>query len=122
METDLIWMSLCIFVPTLFALGLVFFPKGSEEAMRWWSLVGTANTFVISTFVFIDYRQMLDENPDPKMGRAEFKRPMESTTLESGPERASGAEPKFKPFDNHDQRARYPWIARFNIDYYLGVD
>ena len=54
-ETDLIWMSLCIFLPSVFALGLLFFPKGTEEYMRWWSLVGTAVTFVFSSFVFIDY-------------------------------------------------------------------
>ena len=35
-EYDLILMSLVIFVPSLFALGLLFFPRGSDEAMRWW--------------------------------------------------------------------------------------
>src|SRR5215813_9585284 len=59
-ELDLIWMSLCIFLPSLFALVLLFFPKGSEEYMRWWSLLGTAVTFVISMVLFIDYLAMLD--------------------------------------------------------------
>ena len=30
----------------MFALVLFFFPKGSEEWMRWWSLLGTAVTLV----------------------------------------------------------------------------
>ena len=45
-ESDLVWMSLCIFVPSLFALVLLFFPNGSEEYMRWWTLLGTAVTLV----------------------------------------------------------------------------
>src|ERR1700730_1738721 len=27
-----------------------------------------------------------------------------------------------KPKDGGDMLARYPWISRFNIDYYLGID
>ena len=41
-EPDLILMSVLIFLPLAFAAGLLFFPKGSEEYMRWWSLLGTA--------------------------------------------------------------------------------
>ena len=37
-------MTLVVFVPSVFALGLLFFPRGKEEAMRWWSLIGTALT------------------------------------------------------------------------------
>ena len=47
-EYDLILMSLVIFVPTLFALALLFFPRRSEEYMRWWSLLGTTVTLVLS--------------------------------------------------------------------------
>ena len=62
-ETDLIKMSLCIFLPTAFALVLLFFPKGSKEYMRWWALLGTAVTFVVSMILFVDYLKMLDNNP-----------------------------------------------------------
>ena len=41
-DYDLLMMSLCIFLPSLFALVLVFFPKGSDEYMRWWALLATA--------------------------------------------------------------------------------
>ena len=47
-ELDLIWMSAVIFVPSIFALGLLFFPRGTEEWMRWWCLLGTAVTLVVS--------------------------------------------------------------------------
>ena len=47
-ETDLLMMSLCIFAPSLFALILLFFPKGSDEYMRWFTLLGTAITFVLT--------------------------------------------------------------------------
>src|SRR3954464_5926466 len=68
-ESDLIWMSLCIFIPTIFALALLFFPKGSEEYMRWWALLGTSVTFVVSMILFIDYLAMLDAQPDRTGGR-----------------------------------------------------
>ena len=41
-EIDLFWMSAVIFLPTVFALILLFFPRGSEEWMRWFTLLGTA--------------------------------------------------------------------------------
>src|SRR5438046_9034277 len=52
-ETDLIWMSLVVFIPSVFAIGVLFFPKGWEEAMRWWSLFGTALTLGVSLCVFV---------------------------------------------------------------------
>src|SRR4051794_24649412 len=54
-EYDLVLMSLCIFLPSAFAVLLLFFPRGTEEWMRWWSLLGTAATFVVSTWMLIDY-------------------------------------------------------------------
>src|ERR1700692_1959808 len=55
-EQNLIWMSLVVFLPSVFALGLLFFPKGYEEAMRWWSLFGTALTLGVSICAFILYK------------------------------------------------------------------
>src|SRR4051812_25601311 len=68
-ETDLILMSLCIFVPSLFALVLLFIPRQYAEYMRWWTLLGTAVTFVVSTFLFVDYLNLLGRNVDDT-GRA----------------------------------------------------
>jgi NADH-quinone oxidoreductase subunit M len=115
-ETDLIWMSLCIFVPTAFALVLLFFPKGSEEYMRWWSLLGTAVTFVISMVLFIDYLAMLDTRLE-RNGR-----PNADTTLVHRAEAATKMYLKDGMRQSDNSLARWPWIAVFNIDYFLGID
>lgn len=121
-EHDLIWMSLCIFIPSIFALGLLFFPKGTEEGMRWWSLTGTAVTFVISACVFINYLAMLDRHRDQDAGKQEFNRPGAQTSLA---ERSKAADTKRfnnDPAESDDQLARFPWIPKFNIDYFVGID
>ncbi len=55
-EFDFILMSLVIFVPSLFALGLLFFPRGWDEAMRWWALFGTALTLGLSLALFVYFK------------------------------------------------------------------
>src|SRR5579864_5030208 len=59
-EYDFVLMSVVTFLPVVFATGLLFFPKKSEEYMRWWSLLGTAATLLVSMFIFIDFLHMLD--------------------------------------------------------------
>jgi len=115
-EYDLILMSLVIFVPTLFALALLFFPRKSEEYMRWWSLLGTTVTLVLSLWMFIDYLAMLDTRLDPT-GRA-----MPTTSLQARQERAAAQVGAAGPRDSSDWLSRFPWISRFNIDYYVGID
>src|SRR5215213_6199231 len=100
-ETDLILMSLCIFLPSVFAAVLLFFPKGMEEYVRWFSLLGTAVTFVVSTMIFINYLGMLHGEREQAQDARQIK----------------GDAPLAA-----DQLGRVPWISRFNIDYYLGVD
>src|ERR1022692_3400947 len=117
MEMDLVLMSLCVFVPTIFALGLLFFPKGTEEYMRWWSLLGTAVTFVISTFVFINFYQMMETNVDPDYTNTSIKRASRNTTLLERANTAAKAKTGDKPDRPDNLLARYPWVARFNIDY-----
>src|ERR1700675_3958372 len=88
-DMDLVWLSLLIFLPTAFALVLLFFPKGSEEYMRWWTLLGTAATFVVSAIVFIQYLGMLDVHRADDAAKIAHNRPGISTSL---PERATAAE------------------------------
>jgi NADH-quinone oxidoreductase subunit M len=116
-EADLITMSLCIFLPTLFALVLLFFPKGWEEYMRWWSLLGTAVTFVISMMLFIDYYDMLQRGVEPVTAR-----PGAKTSLVRRAEAATKRQLEGQPRESGDSLARWPWITQFNIDYFLGVD
>jgi NADH-quinone oxidoreductase subunit M len=115
-ESDLILMSLVIFMPTLFALVLLFFPRRSEEYMRWWSLFGTAVTLVLSLWMFIDYLAMLDTRMD-RNGR-----PGVGTALQGRSDLATDAVARHAPRDSADMLTRFPWISRFNIDYFLGVD
>ncbi len=122
-ETDLFWMSICIFLPSVFALALLFFPKGSEEWMRWFSLVGTAATFVVSMCVFTQFTHMLDHEPDPDKGKQAQLRPLgERTSLAARNDASYELEAKNQPKDSDDLHARWWWIPRFNIDYYVGVD
>ncbi|MBI2808225.1 MAG: NADH-quinone oxidoreductase subunit M [Planctomycetes bacterium] len=115
-------MSLCIFIPSAFALGLLFFPKGTEEYMRWWSLVGTAATFVFSMFVFIDYYAMLQRNQDNTLTPAGIRRADASTQLSARAEAAANVKARSGEPSSDDGLARYPWIGRFGIEYYLGID
>jgi NADH-quinone oxidoreductase subunit M len=113
LETDLIWMSLCIFLPSVFALVLLFIPSRYAEYMRWWTLLGTAATMVVSVILFIQYLGMIDQAPN-----AASTSLAERAKAQTG--RAIGD--KVNPPLAHDMLARVPWISRFNIDYYLGVD
>src|SRR5205823_8311529 len=115
-ELDLLLMSAVIFVPAIFALGLLLFPRGSDEWMRWWSLLGTAITLVLSLCVFIDYSKMLDQDmarrgrpDDPSTLLARHDAEVKSritTDSDKAPIRVSD-----------DWMARYDWIPKFNIEY-----
>jgi NADH-quinone oxidoreductase subunit M len=116
-EFDLIVMSVVIFLPTVFALVLLVFPKGSEEAMRWWSLLGTTLTLVASVCMFISYYNAMDghsETGDP--GRSPY------ASLTSRVEKANKLAGSNDPALQNDWVARVPWIPQFNIDYFLGAD
>ncbi len=116
-EADLIKMSLCIFLPTAFALVLLFFPKGSKEYMRWWALLGTAATFVVSMILFVDYLKMLDSNP-----AKDASRPSAATRLVDRAEAATTYYFEKNERQSDNSLARVPWISNFNIDYFLGID
>jgi NADH-quinone oxidoreductase subunit M len=114
-EFDAILMSLVIFVPTAFALILMvpwIFPKGSDEYMRWWSLIGTAATLVLSICIFISYYQwVVQKGPDTPSSLLDRR-------VDEANERATLHEAR----EARDWIARYDWIPRFNIQYFVGVD
>src|SRR5438552_4064270 len=120
-EIDLILMTLVIFVPVAFAVPLCLrwiFPRGSDEWMRWWTLLGTAVTLALSLCMFIDYYGMLNRHS------ALDTRPMASkeNLLGTRVDDTLAAALANAPRDGANWVARIPWIERFNIDYYLGVD
>jgi NADH-quinone oxidoreductase subunit M len=124
-EQDLIWMSLVIFVPTAFALALMLFPSGNDEASRekwnnaarWWSLLGTALTLGISIGIFILYYDQVYQFHLNKEQDALLSRRAAAASQDG---RTDVRDAAVKP--TNDWIGRYPWIPRFNIDYYLGID
>jgi NADH-quinone oxidoreductase subunit M len=115
-EHDLIWMSLLIFTPTLFALVLLFMPRGTpDEWMRWGSLFGTALTLGISLAVFFEFKNNV-------IDRYGANSPQGSLEARHDQELNRQRPDKDQPRLSDDWIARYPWIEKFNIEYFLGID
>jgi NADH-quinone oxidoreductase subunit M len=121
-ETDLALMSLVIFLPTLFALALMFFPRNSVNGMRWCALFGTALTLLVSILMFISYYLMLDKyQPE----RGETGTHSAGSNLDARAEKADlkgAGVARPESLSTSNWIARRQWIKQFNIDYYLGVD
>jgi NADH-quinone oxidoreductase subunit M len=116
-EWDLVLMSLVIFIPSIFAIALLFFPRGAEEGMRWMALFGTALTLVVSLWMLIDFYNMLDEKGGGSLQSINTLLGRRVSDVEIG--QAAGSA---KGYEHYDWVARRPWIPRFGIYYYLGVD
>src|SRR5690242_1845321 len=110
-EMDVIWMSLLVFMPSFFALGLIFFPRRAEAAMCWWSLAGTAVTLGIAVAIFINYKVNVLDLHGALKERAERER-MSLPARAAAMDQAMGSDVAL-PTLSDDWVARYPWIARF---------
>jgi NADH-quinone oxidoreductase subunit M len=119
-EWDFIWLSLLVFLPALFAVGLFLFPSSWHEAMRWWALFGTAGTLALALCVVVGYYNLLDSHLDAN------GRPFHSvhTRLDARADKAASdaAQPVPKALQSADWVTRRPWIAFLNVQYALGVD
>ncbi|MCS7168738.1 MAG: NADH-quinone oxidoreductase subunit M [Gemmatales bacterium] len=111
-EYDLWLMSGIIFLPSLFALILLFIPKGQENWMRITALAGTVLTLLLSVFLLVDWYHLLDTYRYSGQ---------DGHTLAARADQARLQEAARGHLDN-DLIARRPWIGRFNIDYFLGAD
>src|SRR5262249_14218489 len=81
--------------------------------MRWWSLLGTAVTLVLSICMFISYyHDVIEFNIQNK----------DATSLSARVKVADQDALQNNPAKSTDWVARYPWVQRFNIEYFLGVD
>jgi NADH-quinone oxidoreductase subunit M len=119
-ESDLIWMSVLVFLPAAFAAGLLLFPARWAEAMRWWALVGTAATLSASLCVLVGYTGMLDRYLQVKAEHAAYG---PNTRLDNRADQAAADAARDVPkYPSDDWVARRPWIDRFDIQYALGVD
>lgn len=118
LDTDMLLMTLVIFLPSVFAIGLLFFPNEWKEAMRWFALVGSGVTLVLSLFMLVDYLNLLSQAPTgdraPWHGSA--------ATLDARVESENTRLAQGQSDDSLDYVAKRPWIRRFNIEYFLGID
>jgi len=123
LENDAIWMTLVIFVPAAFALVLMLFPPPREEnkdkwnnTVRYVSLLGTAITLGISLGILIQYYQHVYAFHN--MGGSEGL--LSARAAKARIDAAGVPEASHKL--TSDWISIYPWISRFNIEYYLGID
>jgi NADH-quinone oxidoreductase subunit M len=118
-ESDLVWLSLLVFLPSAFALALLLVPSKWTEVMRWLAVFGTAGTLSVSLIVVVGYYELLDRYPDangfPRYG-------LKSRLDARADQAASDAARQTPRYLSDDWVARRPWIARFGIQYALGVD
>src|SRR5258708_3147338 len=118
-EWDAVWMSLVVFVPSVFALIVLLIPRGWDEVMRWVTLIGTAMTLGVSLCMFISFYhdtiEFTGAGTDPT-GVSVIR-----ATLGDRAYKADFASTGSVHLSN-DWLARYSWIPRFNVDYYLGAD
>ena len=127
-ETDLWFMTALTFIPAVFALVIAFIPGGAKELIRWISLIGTALTLTVSLVIFVGFCNMLDRHSE----RGVMDRHAQGSLLESRVDK-DAARPQLNETpdgrgvgaEDHladDYVSRTPWINRFNIEYFLGID
>src|ERR1051326_3452136 len=106
-STDMLLMTLVIFLPSVFALGLLFFPKGTEEWMSLFALLGSGITRGVSLFMLVDYINLLDS--DTTHGdRAAMHGP--AASLDNRVAEADRKAGQGQPELPKDYIARRPWI------------
>lgn len=118
-ETDTLLMTGIIFVPLVFAVLLLLFPRGQEENMRRFTFLGTLLVLALSLMLFVDFLNLNDR----------FLGQPQLTTLEARSDayliaRGVGAAGQVNagPGESYDLIGRVPWIERFGIEYFVGVD
>lgn len=117
LEFDLYLMNLVIFTPAVFGLGLLFFPRKSEEAMRWWTLFGTAITLGLSICMLISFYHDTIEFNGPIRDRLANEKSTLAYRAQDLDFSPTGTPPR-----SYDWLARIAWIPQLNIDYYIGID
>jgi NADH-quinone oxidoreductase subunit M len=120
--TDTLWLTALIFTPTVFALLILFVPKGKDEAMRWLALFGSAITFAISIIVFMGYLELPGVWAPGGMASLQARADVASAAAGPQTSAATGAATGLRPPSSNDWLARLPWVRQFNIEYFLGVD
>src|SRR4051794_18377171 len=71
-QTDLWMMTALAFLPTLFALVILFVPKGRDEVMRWLALFGTAVTLAPRLLLLMGYPPLQGVLVPPSSAEANY--------------------------------------------------
>jgi NADH-quinone oxidoreductase subunit M len=119
-EYDMLLLSVVIFLPSVFALGLLVFPSRAREAMRWWATFGSAAAVVASACLLIDFYAMLDSRSDRAIRSLHHPDTLLDARVDEAARRADKAVPEAQL--GRDMIAKRPWVPRFDIWYFVGVD
>ncbi len=119
-ELDLITLSVLIFLPALFALGLLLIPSRFRELMRWWALFGTAGTLIVGLCILIDYQRLLESYSD-RSTRSMYH-PGTRLDTRSDQQISDAAQAVPRAYNSFDLLTRRAWVERFDINYAIGVD
>jgi NADH-quinone oxidoreductase subunit M len=92
MNSNVVLLSLIVFLPALGGLVLAFFPRGADNAIKTFSLAVTLAVFAVSVYLAVPAQDGIDGGRFD-LGRAEMQNAF-----------------------------NYAWIPSFNIDYFMGVD
>lgn len=119
-ELDLIQLSVLVFLPLIFAVGLLAIPGRFREVLRWWTLFGTAATLTVSLCTLIDYHRLLDSYSD-RSTRSMYH-PATRLDSRSDQQLSDAAQAVPRAFNSFDLLTRRAWVERFDVNYALGVD
>ena len=102
-------MTLVIFLPSVFALGLCF-PK-ERGRCGWFALLGSAVTLVVSLWMLVDYYNLLNSDTSiHRVWRCMAIRPLDY--------RVAGANKRAGESAFSGLRRHKPWIKKFSIEYF----
>ena len=119
-EYDLVLMSLVIFVPAAFGVVGLLFPSKWAEGIRWWALVGSAATLILSLCLLIEYYALLDRYSDRGLRSLHHPRAQLDARVDEAMRRDANA--TREATEGFDWVADVPWISRFDINYAVAVD
>lgn len=109
-ESDLVWLSILVFLPAVCAAGLLAIPSKWVEAMRWWATFSAAATLSVALCVVVGYYNLLDQHLDANG----MPRHSVHTRLDNRADKAASdaAQPIPKKLDPNDWVARREWTRR----------
>ena len=119
-EMDMINLTLLVFLPAAVAALLLLVPSRFKELMRWMAVLATAGTLTLGLCRLVDYYAMLETPSD--RGTRSMYHPSSRLDSRSDQQMANLAQAKSEAYSSFDLMTRRPWIARFDIDFALGVD